>query len=347
MAHHGPEREAMVLQYLWLVPLIARKIKARIPDGIDLDDLIGCGTMGLIEAVDRYDDSRAVPFTAFAKVRIRGAIIDSLRSNDWVPVRVRRSAAVLDVAREDFVVRQGRRPTSAELADTIGMEKEEWERFERRARVQELVSLDAPVAEGANRLVKELVPDTETLSAEEVVLKGEDVALAVESINRLPDRERLVLKQYYLEGASLKEMSKEFGLSLSHLSHIKRRAVERLRQRILEQEVLPKAVVPKAGLLPGDLPTKKLSPSKRQLQVLEQLVGFIRSGRTFSRKDVLPNPTPSLGKVFRRLMVALEEADLVEVQGKRGGVYYSFKPYAEEAISRELPRVFADVRRKM
>lgn len=224
------ERQALIAAHYDTVKAIARKIRARLPKGVDLDDLVSHGVLGLIEAVDRYDASRSVPFEAFARPRIQGAILDALRAIDWVPRSVRRKADLLDTTRAKLRESLGRDPSRGEIAGRLGVDVERLDRIERGARIRSVTSLDAPVsADNDTPIINTLATDEDLIGEWSAAEMTDDV---VEAIRRLPERERQAVTMYYLEERALKDIGDELGVSESRACQLRRQGVERLRFKV-------------------------------------------------------------------------------------------------------------------
>ncbi len=213
-----------------LVRSIACKIHRRLPPSVEMDDLISAGHLGLLTAKERFDPSRSVPFEAFARIHIRGAIVDSLRQLDWVPRSVRRKAQALKREEEAFETAQGRAPTRAEVAERLHCSPEEVSRLRQESFVPRLLSLDQPLTEDGGTLL-DTVAD-EGRSAEMEALEGETRAQLVAAIEGLPERERVTVSLYYLHGLSLKEIGRVLGVTESRVCQIRGQATRRLRKRL-------------------------------------------------------------------------------------------------------------------
>ena len=223
-------REKLILDNYDLVKAIARKIRSRLPRGVDVDDLIGYGIVGLIEAIDRYDDSRSVPFEAFARPRVQGAILDALRAIDWVPRSVRRKADLLQNTHEDLRENLGRAPNREEMANAVGVPVAKLERMERSSRIRTISSLDAPLAnDGETTLGSMIASDDDFIESWQQFELTEEV---VEAARRLPERERVAVTMYYLEECSLKQIGVKLGVSESRACQLRRQGVERLRFKV-------------------------------------------------------------------------------------------------------------------
>lgn len=224
------EREALILGNYDLVKAIARKIRSRLPRGVDVDDLIGYGVVGLIEAIDRYDDTRSVPFEAFARPRIQGAILDALRAIDWVPRSVRRKNDVLTSATEDLKESLGRSPNREELATAVGVPVDKLERMERGSRIRKITSLDAPISADGDTTLGAMVASDDDMMGDWI--HAEMTGEVVEAVDRLPERERIAVSMYYLGERSLKEIGAKLGVSESRACQLRRQGVERLRFKV-------------------------------------------------------------------------------------------------------------------
>lgn len=224
------ERQALIIGHYDTVKAIARKIRARLPKGVDVDDLIGYGVLGLIEAIDRYDATRSVPFEAFARPRIQGAILDALRAIDWVPRSVRRKAELLDSTKARLRETLGRDPSRVEVAKRLGLPVNKLDRLERGADIRSISSLDAPISADSDTTVMSTLANDEDLIGDWAMTEMTDEV--VEAVRRLPDRERQAVTMYYLDEKSLKDIGDELGVSESRACQLRRQGVERLRFKV-------------------------------------------------------------------------------------------------------------------
>ena len=225
------QRNDTVLKYFPLVRSTAMKIHRRLPPQVELDDLISVGIMGLIEAIDRFDAGRNVSLATYARQRIHGAIVDSLRAQDWVPRTVREKVASLDHARTHLHERLGRTPTRAEMAGRLSMSLSDYERLLKSAEVRTLVSADAPMGdEGGLRLVESL-PSKEDTS--QTVQRFEHRRMVANAMVDLTDREREAISLYYFHDLSLRETGRILGITESRVCQLCARGVKRLRSRLM------------------------------------------------------------------------------------------------------------------
>jgi RNA polymerase sigma factor for flagellar operon FliA len=214
-------RERLILHYLPLVTRIARRIKTGLPATIDLNDLIGDGTFGLFDAIEKFEPGRAVKFESYASLRIKGAIFDQLRKIAWVPRRVRDEIRTVDGTRRTLETRLQRTPTDAEVGVASGRTVREVRDVRRPVTV---LSLDAPVHDGddVGTLADALADDTLSDDAE---LKHE----VRKAVRQLPARDRVVITLYYFEGLTLAEIGRVLGLTEGRISQIHKRAAALLR----------------------------------------------------------------------------------------------------------------------
>ncbi len=217
----GLSREEAVHKYLHLVKYVAGRISVNLPSSVDIDDLINDGVFGLMDAIEKYDSSRTVKFETYAITRINGAIIDALRSLDWVPRGIRQRARELENAYEALELELGRAPSRDELAGRLRLSPQELDRLLERVHARAIVPLEAAnaVLDDADDVESEL--EREELRAE--------LGRAVDAL--LP-QERIVIRGYYFEGQTLKEIKRTLSVSESRVSQIHARAVRRLRQRL-------------------------------------------------------------------------------------------------------------------
>jgi RNA polymerase sigma factor for flagellar operon FliA len=222
-----------VEDHLYLVRKVAERMARRLPPVVDINDLIGAGTLGLIDAADKYDPARCDRFAGYAEIRIRGAILDELRTMDWVPRSVRNKGHRLSDALATLSQSLGRAPDESEMAEYLGVSAKTYDDMCRDVRNIAIVSAEDLTGEGMARFADEL----ETQPHHEVDAKEmrERVASAVA---KLPERERQVLSLYYVEELRLKEIGEIFGVTESRVCQIHTQAVARLRKIVEAEETI-------------------------------------------------------------------------------------------------------------
>lgn len=222
------QREKMILEHLPQVRLIARRIHERLPEHINIDDLISAGTLGLIGAVDNFDSSQKVLLKTYAEYRIRGAILDSLRGLDFAPRQKRRQARQIEAAMAICEQRLGRAPSEEEIAEQLGLNLDqyrEWLVELTHVQIGEFEAADAPAP---STVLRRLADDHENLPSM-ILERSELERLLADSLGRLPKAERTILALYYQEGLNLREIAGIMDLHLSRISQVKSQAVLRLR----------------------------------------------------------------------------------------------------------------------
>jgi RNA polymerase sigma factor for flagellar operon FliA len=224
-------REEVIHKYLHLVKYVAGRISMNLPSSVDINDLINDGVFGLMDAIEKYDDTRAVKFETYAVTRINGAILDALRNLDWIPRTVRQRAREVDRACDELENRLGRAPSSEELAEHMGLTGEQFDDTIKRVRGTSVVSLEEmlPVRGGDGITLAETLHDQDgdvTSDLEHDEMRGE----LVRAVQALPPQERTVIELYYFKGQRLREIKGELGVSESRVSQIHSAAVGHLRE---------------------------------------------------------------------------------------------------------------------
>ncbi len=226
-------REEVIHRYIHLVKYVAGRISVSLPPNVELNDLINDGVVGLIDAIEKYDDARGVKFETYAITRIHGAIIDALRALDWVPRAVRQKARELERTQHELEVELGRQPNDDEMAQRLNVTRRELEALQQKVRGTSLLSLEEhlPTERGSDiPLLDTLAGDDGDLGADvEQREVRETLVRAVESLSR---QERTVIKLYYFEGQTLKDIKAVLSVSESRVSQIHAQAVIHLRQKL-------------------------------------------------------------------------------------------------------------------
>jgi RNA polymerase sigma factor for flagellar operon FliA len=228
-------REEIIHRYLHLVKYVAGRISIGLPPNVELSDLINDGVLGLIDAIEKYDDARGVKFETYAITRIHGAILDALRALDWVPRAVRQRARALERVARDLEAELGRVPNDAEVAERLGISAKDHDALLQRIRATSILSLEErlPSDRGQDLPLRDLIRDT----GDEVgasVERHEQRKQLADAVFTLPRAERTVVIQYYFEGRTLKQIKSELGVSESRVSQIHAQAVLRLRKILRE-----------------------------------------------------------------------------------------------------------------
>jgi RNA polymerase sigma factor for flagellar operon FliA len=233
-------RERLIIHYAPLVKFVAGRVAAGLPQSIEQSDLVSYGIFGLIDAIDKFDPGRGFKFETYAISRIKGAIIDELRSIDWVPRSVRAKARSIERAISKLENELKRSPEDAEVAAELDMTEAELAGVLSQISFTGLVALDDLLAaSGSDRTTGTTVADTISDGAHDPVQAfevDEMKHLLADAINRMPDRERLVLTLYYYEGLTLAEIGEVLGVTESRVCQIHTKAILQLRGRMAEPE---------------------------------------------------------------------------------------------------------------
>ncbi|MEE9296240.1 MAG: FliA/WhiG family RNA polymerase sigma factor [Phycisphaerae bacterium] len=225
-------RNQLVENYLGIVKYNSERIGAKLPDEVDVADLVSAGVFGLVDAIESFDLSRGVKFETYCAPRIRGAILDELRSMDWVPRLVRSRAHKLERATQDLEVQYGRQPTEKELAGHMRLPREEFQRLMRDAKAVSVVSLSRKQYEtDSSREVCEIdiLQDKRSSNPVEEAQKRDLKELITRGLSRA---ERLVLILYYYEQMTMKEIGLTLDLSESRVSQMHSSILARLKSQI-------------------------------------------------------------------------------------------------------------------
>ncbi len=228
-------REEIIHKYLHLVKYVAGRISVNLPPNVEINDLINDGILGLIDAIEKYDDARGVKFETYAITRINGSILDALRSLDWVPRAVRQRARELERTYQELEIEFGRAPTTDEVATRLGLSGKELDQLIQRVRGTAVLSLEEflPNEKGYEIPLVDTLRDDDNDVMFEVEAREVRTEL-VQAVESLPPQERTVIKLYYFEGQTLKEIKGALGVSESRVSQIHAQAVIHLRQRLRE-----------------------------------------------------------------------------------------------------------------
>lgn len=226
-------REEIIKEYAPLTKFIAQKIAARLPASIQLDDLISSGIIGLMDAIEKYDPSRDNKFKTYAEFRIRGAILDELRSQDWVPRSVREKAKTLERVYARIEQAKGRPANDDDICKELNISKEEYHELLNEVRSVSLLSYDdlSSVSKG-DRRYNEFSDQMRTQNPFSEMNSIHVKKLVAEAINDLPEKQRLVLSLYYYEDLNLKEIGKVLDVTESRVSQLHTQAILKLKARL-------------------------------------------------------------------------------------------------------------------
>ncbi len=230
------ERGKVILQYAPLVKYVANRLAMRLPPNISIDDLVSAGVIGLIDAIDKFDPDKNIKFKTYAEFRIRGAMLDELRSMDWVPRSLRKKAGELERAYSELEQALGRPAEDEEVADALGIGLDDFYRL--IDETKNITFLDIDVIKknlpegGADEDLFDLISDEGKDDPFSKLNLLEVKEILREAIQSLPEKERLVVTLYYYEELTMREIGEVMGYTESRISQMHTKAMLRLRARL-------------------------------------------------------------------------------------------------------------------
>jgi len=224
-------RNKIIEKYSYLVKIIALKIRGIYQQFGDVDDVVNEGIIALIDVIDKFDINKNVKFETYASIRIKGAIIDYVRKQDWTPRKVKSDAKVLSQAEKELNMKLGRAPSDAEIAEFLEMEMEVYNQIVSSTIGTSILSFEELIGE-ANLREREIKYDYEL--PEDIYETKELSKVLKDGINNLKEKEKLIISLYYIEEIKLKDISKILNISNSRASQIHSMALEKLQNSINE-----------------------------------------------------------------------------------------------------------------
>jgi RNA polymerase sigma factor for flagellar operon FliA len=237
MRHPLPDdlenRDALVMSHVGLVKVLANRLAGRIPPQVEVSELIGVGVLGLIDAAGRYRPALGVPFDAFARRRIHGAMLDALREMDWAPRSLRKLRRDVDDAMAKLRHSLGREPEAEEIASVLNVSTEQYDKMLDGLRATEIAAVRQANPDDSRQLL-DIAVGPEEDSPHARLERRELAGLLVRALADLPERERQVLSLYYEQELTLAEIGEVIGVSESRVSQLRSQAIARLRTRMQE-----------------------------------------------------------------------------------------------------------------
>ena len=224
-------REKLILEYAPLVKLVAGRLSMYLGYNVEYEDLVSYGIFGLIDAIDKFDYSKAVKFETYASLRIRGAILDQIRKMDWIPRTIRQKQKQIDAVMRQIESEKGRTASDEEIAVGLGISNEEYLEWQSKMKITNVVSLNEYLEQGSE------VPNDSTASRyfimpEDAVEQDELKVMLIESLQLLTERERRVVELYYYEELTLKEISHVLEVTESRVSQLHTRALQKMKTKM-------------------------------------------------------------------------------------------------------------------
>lgn len=228
----SPElRDKIIIEYASLVKVVAGRLSMYLGYNVEYEDLVSYGIFGLIDAIDKYDTTKAVKFETYASLRIRGAILDQIRRMDWIPRTIRQRQKKIEMAIKEVEAAQGRNATDEEIAAALGISGNEYAEWQSQMTVTNVISLNEFLEQGSevpmerNRVQSIEVP-------EEVLERNELKRILADSLELLTEKERKVILLYYYEELTLKEISNILEVSESRISQLHTKALQKMKTKL-------------------------------------------------------------------------------------------------------------------
>jgi len=225
------EKEQLVNQYAPLVKRIAYHLMAKLPASVEVDDLVQNGMIGLLDAIGRFEEGLGAQFETYAVQRVRGAMLDGLRENDWLPRGLRKEMRRVEAAIQKLEHEQGRQPSETELAAALGMPLADYQKLLLDARGHQMVYLEDLFAEDEDYLDRHVTGTS--LDPLTIIEEANMRTALVAAISTLPDREKLMMALYYEQDLNLREIGEVMGVTESRVCQLHTQAVARLRASLV------------------------------------------------------------------------------------------------------------------
>lgn len=224
-------REQLILEYAGLVKIVAGKLSMYLGYNVEYDDLVGYGTFGLIDAIDKFDYDKGVKFETYASLRIRGAILDQIRKMDWIPRTLRQKQKKLDAAYQKIEAQTGRMATDEEVARELEISVDELGTLQAQTQIGALVSLDECMETGEPRMENTQASE-DYVQPERIMEQRELKEILTRTLKELTEKEQKVIYLYYFEELTLKEISAILEVTESRISQLHTKALQKMRTKL-------------------------------------------------------------------------------------------------------------------
>lgn len=230
----SPElREKIIIEYAGLVKIVAGKLSIYLGHNVEYDDLVGYGTFGLIDAIDKFDYGKGVKFETYASLRIRGAILDQIRKMDWLPRTVRQKQKRIDAAYNKIEAETGRLATDEEIAAELEISVDELDSWQAQTKAAGILSLDDYMEQGHEGGISSISDGAEDYHQPEKIYEKQEIKqILLETLESLTEKEKKVILLYYYEELTLKEISAVLEVSESRISQLHTKAIQKLRLKL-------------------------------------------------------------------------------------------------------------------
>jgi RNA polymerase sigma factor FliA len=224
-------QEKIIIEYAGLVKLVAGRLSMYLGYNVEYDDLVGYGTFGLIDAIDKFDYSKGIKFETYASLRIRGAILDQIRKMDWIPRSIRQKQRKIDTAYHNLEIKFGRAVNDDEIAKELEISVEELETWQSQTKITNVISLDEFMEQGTETKMEQNL--TASFDQPDKIIEKEELKeLLVKTLEALTEKEKKVIILYYYEELTLKEISRILEVSESRISQLHTKALQKMRVKL-------------------------------------------------------------------------------------------------------------------
>lgn len=224
-------QEKIIIEYAGLVKLVAGRLSMYLGYNVEYDDLVGYGTFGLIDAVDKFDYTKGVKFETYASLRIRGAILDQIRKMDWIPRSIRQKQRKMDLAYQHLEAQYGRMANDEEVAKELDITVEELDTWQSQTKITNVISLDEFMEQGTEAKMEQCL--TEEFDRPDKIFEKQELKdILVKTLETLTDKEKKVIILYYYEELTLKEISRILEVSESRISQLHTKALQKMKVKL-------------------------------------------------------------------------------------------------------------------
>ena len=227
------EKEKRIMAHAYLVEQVAQRVKSRIPDHIEYDELRSVGYIGLLEAIERYDDDKNVPFRVYAEIRVNGAMLDFLRKEDWMPRNLRQQ--VKEIQRAEYSLQcQGQERSDKNIAEVLHLSESEIRKVRGETQRRTIISGSISMGDSEVQFLEECVADS-TQDVLQHLVDDEGETAVREALSLLPEKEQFVVEQYFLSGLNLREIGAELGVTESRACQLRKSGIKRLQKMVAQR----------------------------------------------------------------------------------------------------------------
>ena len=223
--------EKIIIEYAGLVKIVAGRLSMYLGHNVEYDDLVGYGTFGLIDAIDKFDYTKGNKFETYASLRIRGAILDQIRKMDWIPRSIRQKQRKIENAYQNLETKFGRNITDGDVAEELNLSIEELEDWQNQTNITNIISLDEFLEQGSESKTDQYFATTFE-QPDRIVEQNELKDILARTLDTLTEKEKRVIVLYYYEGLTLKEISKILEVSESRISQLHTKALQKLKVKL-------------------------------------------------------------------------------------------------------------------